>query len=685
MSKLKVGISTSYPFARTGFSRNAQSLLPYLYKTGKYELFLLAHSMQDNHPDLGRAPWKTEGVFRNFDQQRFNVDEGYKRFVAYGNTATEEFVLKNKLDVFIAAEDGWAFQPEFFFNKPWFNHINKNFLLWTTIDSIPILSLYKEWAEKIPQMWVWASFAEREMKLIDAEKYKHTKTVHGTLDVTKFYPIPSQEKQQLREKFNIKQDEIIIIYLGRSQLRKHFCANLEALAKLRKQNPNYKVKLLFHCHWAEPMGWPLDRVREEVGLKKEDVLCTYNCMQCGYWGVRPYEGEYKDCNQCGIKGGTPNQQAPGGTGQITAGVTSSITEEDLSKVYGICDGSCSVFTSGGLEYTNVESLLCGLPLASSPYSSGEDFVKNDFVYKINGYYFRECQTAFKKFTPEINDIYKFFKWVHDTPLAKRQEISRRGREWALKTFDIKVIGPKFEEFLDSCSPIDWEAYEIQQKANEVPKNPLAVIPHIEDNATWIKRLYKDILNMEVDEKDGGYQNWMGVLSQGTPRENVEQFFKRVAIDKNLEINKFSFESFFDNTGRKRILFVLPQSAGDIIWATALFPNAKILYPDYDFYFACDPKYFGLLEGNPHVHKTIPYQPQFDNLLFLEGAKEHKGLVDIAFLLHAPTQRFLTYLHNVQDKTQIDLLVKKRDRIIYADEAKLNGRPTEIMTARVQGV
>jgi len=323
MSKLRIGFSSSYPFARTGFSRCMGALLPYLYKTKKYDIHLLAHSMQDNHPDFARGAWKTEGVFRNFDQQRFERDEGYKRFVAYGNLATEEFVLKNKLDVMIAAEDGWAFQPEFFFDKPWFNHINKNFLLWTTVDSVPILPLYMDWAAKVPNMWVWASFAEREMKLIDGTKYGHVQTVHGTLDVNKFSPLTTQDKSQLREKFNIKQDEILIIYLGRNQTRKHFIANLEALAKLRKQNPQYKVRLLFHCFWAEPIGWPLDRVREEVGLKKEDVLATYNCMQCGRWEIRPYEGEFKDCKHCGIKGGPQSQQTPGGTGQITAGVGSS--------------------------------------------------------------------------------------------------------------------------------------------------------------------------------------------------------------------------------------------------------------------------------------------------------------------------------------------------------------------------
>ena len=42
------------------------------------------------------------------------------------------------------------------------------------------------------------------------------------------------------------------------------------------------------------------------------------------------------------------------------------------------------------------------------------------------------------------------------PIDKRKEIGRKGREWALKTFDIKVIGPIFEEWIDSRKPINWD-------------------------------------------------------------------------------------------------------------------------------------------------------------------------------------------------------------------------------------
>jgi hypothetical protein len=48
---------------------------------------------------------------------------------------------------------------------------------------------------------------------------------------------------------------------------------MEGLAKYKKQFPEgKKIKLLFHTCWTEGAGWPLERIRNELGLEKEDVL-----------------------------------------------------------------------------------------------------------------------------------------------------------------------------------------------------------------------------------------------------------------------------------------------------------------------------------------------------------------------------------------------------------------------------
>ena len=46
--------------------------------------------------------------------------------------------------------------------KPWWNKINK--ILWTTLDSVPILEQALQMEPHCDKMLVWASFAEYEMK-----------------------------------------------------------------------------------------------------------------------------------------------------------------------------------------------------------------------------------------------------------------------------------------------------------------------------------------------------------------------------------------------------------------------------------------------------------------------------------------------------------------------------------------
>jgi hypothetical protein len=106
---------------------------------------------------------------------------------------------------------------------------------------------------------------------------------------------------------------------------------------------------------------------------------------------------------------------------------------------------------------------------------------------------------------------------------------------------------------------------------------------------------------------------------------------------------------------KRILMVMPQSAGDVFWCTSLFKSIKDTYPEYNLYFAAKKEYMDLLDGNPYLYKCLEYQPFMENLLHLEGAGSHKGFFEIAFLPHVGTQRAYNYQHNGKDKVIFDIL------------------------------
>lgn len=647
--KKRVGFVSSSPLVKTGFSGHSFRLLKYLFNLKKYELFFL-HQGVVKTPDLDRYPWHNFPAITDevAQSEKFRSGEDqFRRVASYGNFAVEKFVVDNKLDVVFHIEDPWSSLPDFYFKKDWFQHIKQNFVNWITADSLPILQLIKDWVVNCPNVWFWSSFAEKALKEEDAEKYKTCRTVAGAADVETFQPLSPNEKSALRQRFGIKDNELLILHLGRNQLRKLFFSNIEALAKFKARNPELKAKLLLHCSWSEPQGWKLDDTRKEFGLAKEDVLATYYCMQCREWEIKPFDGEFLDCSSCHVKGEKPNDTHKHGRGCVTAGIGSTITEQDLAKIYGMCDAASSPFTSGGLEYFNVESLLCGLPLITTPYSCGEDFAEQPFVTSMQGSFTREVNSNFLKFVPNPNSITNFFTKIAKMSPQKRAEISRAGREWAQKKFDIQNIGKVVEEFIDSRELIDWEKYHEYKKEYDV-KNPDAQIPSdIENNAQYIKTLYKNILKMDVQDDDSGLLDWLQKLENGAKRDQIEQIFRDIASQENQNKNPLNIQSFLDDTGRKRGLILVKESGGDIFISTALFRSFKEQYPHHDLYFSCDTKFKEIIAGNPYVYKYIPWHVSLENELMTMGAgKEEKGaFFDVVIYPAVCSQKFLNYLSN----------------------------------------
>lgn len=188
------------------------------------------------------------------------------------------------------------------------------------------------------------------------------------------------------------------------------------------------------------------------------------------------------------------------------------------------------------------------------------------------------------------------------------------------------------------------------------KSPLHVALEISDNAKWLIYMYHNILKMkDVDENDSGHRYWMKELDNGVRRDDIEKYFREVAAEEGVA-KPVSFSDFLgkDDEG-KRMIMVMPQSAGDVFCCTSLFKSIKDTYPEYNLYFATKKEYMDLLEDNPYLYKCLEYQPFMENLLYLEGAGSHKGFFEIAFLPHVGTQRVFNYQHNGKDKVILDIL------------------------------
>ena len=312
---------------------------------------------------------------------------------------------------------------------------------------------------------------------------------------------------------------------------------------------------------------------------------------------------------------------------------------------------CHPFTSGGQEIPIQEAKLTELITLVTNYSCGEDMcVEEAGSLPLDWSEYREHGTEFRKASTLPNSIAKQLHKVWKMSPEKRKEIGVKAREWTIQNYSIDTIGKFLVEFIDSSEKADWSNISIRSE----DKDPNFVLPDIQNDSEFIIFMYKNILKMHhIDENDDGYKYWMNEIKKGVSRKDIENYFRQVALQENRKSEKIDFNSLLDKN-EKRILITMPESAGDVFMISALFESVKNVYPDHDLYVATKPEYFSILQGNPFVHKILQYIPQMDQLLWLEGAGEHKGFFEIAFLAHIGTQRILNYLHNAKDKIQFNI-------------------------------
>lgn len=653
MRKKKVIFQSDSCLAKTGFGRNTKAIMSYLYRTGKYDIVMYACGAPWDYPDFQRTPWPSFGALPNSQAEidKLNKDPGMAKRASYGEYNLDRLIKQEKPDVYIAVQDIWG--VDFAINKPWYNQINS--VLWTTLDSSPILPSAVSAAKKTKNFWVWSNFAEKDMHKLG---HKHVTTMHGAVESDPFFRQADSQRLNLRAKFKIPQDAFITGFVFRNQLRKSVINLLEGYKIFKQQNPQIKnPHLLLHTHWSEPRGWNIPERAQEYGIDLKEILTTYICKQCKNYEVKSFSGQDLKCKFCGTE-----------KGQITTNTRLGITEDQLNDVYNLMDVYCHPFTSGGQEIPIQEAKLTELITLVTNYSCGEEMCEegaNSLALEWSEY--REIGTEFKKASTTPSSIARQLAKVAKMDYKKRREMGKAARKWTMDNFSINVVGRKIEEFIDNCPYIvseEDQLSEFQLKGAakyydfslEIPKkNPEAEIPECRYNRQFVKVLYKNILAADADDNDDGFKHWMRQLTGGVPRERVEAYFRKVATQDNEKLDKDVIEKHIDeDDDGKRVLYVMPQSIGDIFLSTALFESLSKQYPEHNLYVATLPQYFEVLQGNPYIHKVIPYNQQMDNLLWLEGNGGHKGYFEVAYLPYWGTQRFYLYQHNGKDNIALNL-------------------------------
>jgi len=637
MRKKRVLFLTDYAGAFTGFGKQCKLLLSYLYNTNKYEILNAAQGTPKNGPHTLKYPWKTVGVLPEDPQkiQQINQDPNMARDAAYGALEITNIVKDLKPDIVFAINDTWGSQ--FVVDMPFFNKVTT--VCWNTFDSLPLLPDTIQKAPKINHYWTWSDFARKELH---KNGFTHVKNQYPLVNTKNFYKLPDDKIAEIKARFGIPQDAFIIGFVFRNQLRKLINTQIEAYAMFKKANPEIKNTFLYtHTHYGE--GWDIHRLCQQYGVDPREVLCTYVCKETRQYFIAPFHGQ--DIENPITKRKT----------LITANVGLGVSDEQLNEIYNIFSLYSHPATSGACELPCVEAALTEKIITTAAYSFGEDIIENNKgSIPIKFTFYTEHGTQFLKSQPSPYELSKIFKKVYEMKPSVKKQMELDSRKWAVDNYSIETNGKKIEEFLDNQPFVNEEIFNFDTQNNN-QQNPEAVIPDNADNKLWVKSLYKLILNRDVSDQDEGLIHWLQKLEQNIARNQIENYFRQVAkeeINKNTPIN---FEEFLDKDDNgKRALIVIPESIGDVFMITSLFESFKEVYPYYNLYVATKPEYFDILNGNPLIHKIIPYIPQMDNLLWLEGAGDHKGFFEIAFLPYIGTQRILNYLHNGKDIIQFEI-------------------------------
>lgn len=634
MKKKKILIHSNHCRAKTGFGKHMKNLLTYLYKTGKYDIIEFANGRQWNDPSLSSLPWKCIGSlpFEPELIQQCNSDQQKGRMAGYGHMKIDDVIKQEKPDIYLGIEDIWGLEG--FWKKKWWKKINS--LIWTPIDSLPLLDKHIEASQNTQNVIVQASFAQ---KALQDKGFSNCHLFPVPLDPSNFFKIDQEKRSFLRSNHNIHDTDFIIGFVFRNQLRKSVPNLLEGFKIFKQQNPNVNAKLLLHTHWGE--GWDIPRLLNEKGIDPNLVLTTYYCDKCNQYEIKPFTGQGLDCKFCGAK---QSQQ----TTQIVRGVS----ESQLNEIYNLMDVYCHPFTSGGQEIPIQEAKLCELITIVTNYSCGEDYCSEDSGgLPLSWTEYREPGTQFIKASTDSNDISNQLSKVYSMTQSKKEEVGKKARQFVIDFCSIDSVCSKFEELISKLEPTDWDF-----DFSYVEKNPAYVPPEIKDDREWVIDLYNNILKTDAEKEDiNGINHWVHRLKTDLNRQAVYDYFRKVAAEENAGNRSIPFQDLLssDDEGR-RVLFVLPDNEVDVFNSTALLKYIKDKYPDHNIYYATKKEYFDILSGNPYVYKVVPYDPVMENFAWSEGQGTYGGFFEFALMPHINSNKISNFIHGDKHQIEYDL-------------------------------
>jgi ADP-heptose:LPS heptosyltransferase/glycosyltransferase involved in cell wall biosynthesis len=474
------------------------------------------------------------------------------------------------------------------------------------------------------------------------------------IDIETYKPI---DKKQIKARFNINPDVRFVGTVMRNQKRKLFPRMIEGFRTFKDKNgwlePDHKkkrikdidnIKLLLHTSIRD-VGFDIPEAIRREGLESE-VYFTYICRKCGTFGVSSFIGSPAQCPHCKENAfDTPNTQF-------------GLPDEHFANIFGLLDVyiQMSIAEGDGMPVQNAKA--CGVPVIMSDYAALYEKARNGGGIPVKGDLETESETMqwrhwFDRdvFVEKLTKIFKKKGLI--------EKLGREGRKCIETYYNWDLTAKKWEYLLDKAEIKKRDdTWDTSEKPFIMPEEALAEKEGL-TNEEFITECYRELLGREPD--DEGKANWLDNIQRGQTRQDIESYFRSKTNAKNhaIEMVKGSNEGGAPSVGinplevmanqmnkddKFRILYCMPQTAGDVLLSTAIVKALKEKHPEASIYFATEKRYFPILKGNPNITKLFEYNDALLNYRASEPFGPQRGFVDLCYCPFIVTQRIPHWIH-----------------------------------------
>lgn len=413
----------------TGFGNVAMNLLRRLNKTGKYQFEVLAINYDGtpiNDPESRYYEFKDMVI-----HPAANLLKGQTDFM--GTHKLVEMLQAAKFDVLFALQD--------VFNMVKYKNLisevkhvtGAKYLFYFPVDG----KIRKEWVEfgmKIPDKAVtYTDFGVKEVAKVDEEFAKTLEALPHGFDRETFFPIPEEERKNVRKLFfkTEDDDEFIITNVNRNQPRKDMVRCIRMFDKFVKDNPKIKTRLYLHCRPEDTHGINLPLFATEYCSKETVDKISF-----------------------------PQVEVMAGDG---------FSDDVMRQIYCASDLVISTTLGEGFGLSIGEAMSCGTPVmmprnTAVTYQIGEKEERgylvgsgsDDNLWHLNV----QDNNVLRPLTDIVEGAEKL-KHIFDNK-EERSEKAKNAFKW-VKKLDWDKIAGRFEEILDELGKEAIETKENKKK------------------------------------------------------------------------------------------------------------------------------------------------------------------------------------------------------------------------------